>query len=64
MLKERSDNLKYIEIDKSKIKKLYSDGVAPNIYLYDVDGQTVLLKWLKDKSSLKNKEKKVKKIKK
>ena len=59
MLKERSDNLKYIEIDKSKIKKLYSDGVESNIYLYDLDGQTVLLKLLKDKSSLKNKEKKV-----
>ena len=51
--------MKYIEIDKSKIKKLYSDGVESNIYLYDLDGQTVLLKLLKDKSSLKNKEKKV-----
>ena len=36
--------MKYIEIDKSKIKKLYSDGVESNIYLYDLDGQTVLLK--------------------
>ena len=51
--------MKYIEIDKSKIKKLYSDGVESNIYLYDLNGQTVLLKLLKDKSSLKNKEKKV-----
>ena len=42
--------MKYIEIDKSKIKKLYSDGVESNIYLYDLDGQTVLLKLLKDKS--------------